>query len=82
MKKRGMRKVLFTIACVMLFAIAGGRQVFAQGENLTLQEMQRAVSVSETASGSHASVGWTADSKDSKNDKPELGTAWYGLQFV
>ena len=41
MKKRGMRKVLFTIACVMLFAIAGGRQVFAQGENLTLQEMQR-----------------------------------------
>lgn len=31
MKKRGMRKVLFTIACVMLFAIAGGRQVFAQG---------------------------------------------------
>lgn len=54
MKKRGMRKVLFTIACVMLFAIAGGRQVFAQGENLTLQEMQRAVSVSETASGSHA----------------------------
>ena len=45
MKKRGMRKVLFTIACVMLFAIAGGRQVFAQGENLTLQEMQRAVSV-------------------------------------
>lgn len=54
MKKRGMRKVLFTIACVMLFAIAGGRQVFAQGENLTLQEMQRAVSVSETASGSYA----------------------------
>ena len=54
MKKRGMRKILFTIACVMLFAIAGGRQVFAQGESLTLQEMQRAVSVSETASGSHA----------------------------
>jgi len=39
MKKRGMRKILFTIACVMLFAIAGGRQVFAQGESLTLQEI-------------------------------------------
>lgn len=39
MKKRGMRKILFTIACVMLFAIAGGRQVFAQGESLMLQEI-------------------------------------------
>ena len=39
MKKRGMRKILFTIACIMLFAIAGGRQVFAQGESLTLQEI-------------------------------------------
>ena len=39
MKKRGMRKILLTIACVMLFAIAGGRQVFAQGESLTLQEI-------------------------------------------
>ena len=35
-----------------------------------------------TSSKTHTSVGWTADSKDSKNDKPELGTAWYGLQFV
>lgn len=39
MKKRGMRKLLFTIACVMLFVIAGGRQVFTQGESLTLQEI-------------------------------------------
>ena len=39
MKKGGKRKVLFTIARVMLFAIAGGRQVFAQGESLTLQEI-------------------------------------------
>ncbi len=39
MKKRGMRKLLFTSACVMLFVIAGGRQVFAQGESLTLQEI-------------------------------------------
>lgn len=31
MKKRGIRKLLFTSACVMLFIIAGGRQVFAQG---------------------------------------------------
>lgn len=39
MKKRRMRKLLFTIACVMLFVIAGGRQVYAQGESLTLQEI-------------------------------------------
>lgn len=39
MKKRGIRKLLFTISCVMLFVIAGGRQVFAQGESLTLQEI-------------------------------------------
>lgn len=39
MKKRGIRKLLFTIACVMLFVIAGGRQVFAQGESMTLQEI-------------------------------------------
>lgn len=41
MKKRGIRKLLLTIACVMLFAIAGGRQVFAQGESLTLQEIEK-----------------------------------------
>lgn len=39
MKKRGMRKLLFTIVCVMLFVIAGGGQVFAQGKSLTLQEI-------------------------------------------
>lgn len=39
MKKRGIRKLLFTSAFVMLFVIAGGRQVFAQGESLTLQEI-------------------------------------------
>lgn len=39
MKKSGMRKLLFTSACVMLFVIAGGRQVFVQGESLMLQEI-------------------------------------------
>ena len=53
MKKRRIQKVLFALACVVLFGIAGGRQVYAQEENLTMQEMQNAVVVSESARGTH-----------------------------
>ncbi len=54
MKKRKIQKVLFMIICVLWFGIAGGRQVYAQEEDLTSQEMQGAVMVSETTGGTHA----------------------------
>lgn len=54
MKNRRLQKGLFLIGCVLLFGIAGDRRALAQEENLTAQEMQNAVVVSEQAQGTHA----------------------------
>lgn len=54
MKTRRLQKILFILIGAMLFGMTGGRTVYAQGEDLTMQEMQNAVVVSEQAQGTHA----------------------------